>query len=41
MRIFFREFLTRLPQVEPAGPAVRLTSNFINGVTHLPLSWSP
>jgi cytochrome P450 len=41
MRIFFREFLTRLPQVEPAGPVVRLTSNFINGVTHLPLNWSP
>jgi cytochrome P450 len=41
MRIFFREFLTRLPQVEPAGPVVRLMSNFINGITHLPLSWSP
>jgi cytochrome P450 len=41
LRIFFRELLTRLPQVELAGPAVRLTSNFINGITHLPLSWSP
>jgi cytochrome P450 len=41
LRIFFREFLTRLPQVELAGPVVRLTSNFINGITHLPLSWSP
>jgi cytochrome P450 len=39
LRIFFREFLTRLPQVELAGPVVRLTSNFINGVTHLPISW--
>jgi cytochrome P450 len=39
MRIFFREFLTRLPDVRLAGEPVRLTSNFINGITHLPLSW--
>jgi cytochrome P450 len=39
MRIFFREFLTRLPEVRPAGPVTRLTSNFINGITHLPVSW--
>jgi cytochrome P450 len=40
MRIFFRELLTRLPEVQLAGDPVRLTSNFINGITHLPLSWS-
>lgn len=40
MRIFFREFLRVLPQVEPDGPPVRLTSNFINGLTHLPLRWT-
>ncbi|MBP2325402.1 cytochrome P450 [Kibdelosporangium banguiense] len=39
LRIFFRELLTRLPEVQLAGPPVRLTSNFINGITHLPLSW--
>jgi cytochrome P450 len=39
LRIFFREFLTLLPEVHLAGPPVRLTSNFINGLTHLPLSW--
>ncbi|TCO55177.1 cytochrome P450 [Actinocrispum wychmicini] len=39
LRIFFREFLTRLPAVTLAGPPTRLTSNFINGITHLPLSW--
>ncbi|MEV4317324.1 cytochrome P450 [Actinocrispum sp. NPDC049592] len=39
LRIFFREFLTRLPVVQLAGPPVRLTSNFINGILHLPLSW--
>ncbi|SMD18462.1 cytochrome P450 [Kibdelosporangium aridum] len=40
MRIFFREFLTRLPEVQLAAEPTRLTSNFINGITHLPLSWS-
>ena len=39
MRVFFTEFLTRLPQVELHGPPRRLTSNFINGVTSLPLRW--
>jgi cytochrome P450 len=38
MREFFTEFL-RLPQVEPAGRPRRLVSNFINGITHLPLRW--
>jgi cytochrome P450 len=38
MRAFFTEFL-RMPEVEPAGEPRRLTSNFINGVTHLPLRW--
>jgi len=41
LRIFFTEFLTRLPLVEPDGPPIHLTSNFINGITHLPLRWSP
>nr|WP_042198721.1 cytochrome P450 [Kibdelosporangium sp. MJ126-NF4]CEL23510.1 putative cytochrome P450 hydroxylase [Kibdelosporangium sp. MJ126-NF4]CTQ89124.1 putative cytochrome P450 hydroxylase [Kibdelosporangium sp. MJ126-NF4] len=40
LRIFFREFLT-LPEVQLAAAPTRLTSNFINGITHLPLSWSP
>jgi cytochrome P450 len=39
LRIFFEEFLTRLPQVQLAEPPVRLTSNFINGLTHLRLTW--
>jgi cytochrome P450 len=41
MRVFFSEFLTRLPQVELDGPPRRLTSNFINGITSLPLRWGP
>ncbi|NIH78955.1 cytochrome P450 [Amycolatopsis viridis] len=39
MRVFFREFLTVLPEVRLDGEVRRLTSNFINGITHLPLAW--
>ena len=38
MREFFTEFL-RLPPVELDGPPRRLVSNFINGITSLPLGW--
>ena len=31
--------LDYLPPVELDGPVQRLTSNFINGVNHLPLRW--
>jgi cytochrome P450 len=41
MRIFFTQLLTRLPELEPDGPPVRLSSNFINGLTHLPVRWDP
>lgn len=37
MRIFFTELLDRLPRVELDAEPTRLTSNFINGITHLPL----
>lgn len=40
LRIFFTEFLDRLPEVGQAAPARHLTSNFINGLTHLPLQWA-
>lgn len=38
MRVFFGEFL-KLPPVELDGEPRRLTSNFINGLTSLPLRW--
>ncbi|GAA4669708.1 MULTISPECIES: cytochrome P450 [Amycolatopsis] len=38
LRLFFREFL-RLPEARLDGPVRHLTSNFINGITHLPLCW--
>jgi cytochrome P450 len=40
MREFFTEFL-RLPQMELDGEPRRLVSNFINGLTSLPLRWQP
>ena len=40
MRIFFTELLRRLPQVELDGAPTHLTSNFINGFTHVPLRWA-
>jgi cytochrome P450 len=39
MRIFLTEFLARLPEVRLDGAPRRLTSNFINGLTRLPLRW--
>jgi cytochrome P450 len=40
LRIFFTELLAVLPGLELDGEPVRLTSNFINGITHLPLRWA-
>ncbi|MGE3285686.1 MAG: cytochrome P450 [Pseudonocardia sp.] len=39
MRAFFAELLA-LPPVVPDGTPRRLTSNFINGLTSLPLTWA-
>ena len=39
LRIFFTELLTQLPDIELDGEPTRLTSNFINGITHLPIRW--
>lgn len=39
LRAFYDAFLDVLPPVELDGDPRRLTSNFINGVTHLPLRW--
>jgi cytochrome P450 len=37
MRALLGQVAARLPELEPAGPVVRLTSNFQNGVKHLPV----
>jgi cytochrome P450 len=41
LRAFYRELLWRLPDLELAGPPARLVSNFIAGVKHLPLRYTP
>ncbi|WP_116999425.1 cytochrome P450 [Desertimonas flava] len=37
----FRELLTRLPDVEPAGEAERLASSFIAGIKTMPVRFTP
>ena len=39
MRAIFAAALDGLGEVEPAGPVVRLRSNFQNGIKHLPIRW--
>lgn len=41
MRIIFEELLRRLPDMELAGPVQRLRSNFINGIKHMPVQYTP
>jgi cholest-4-en-3-one 26-monooxygenase len=41
MRAMFSELLRRLPDIELAGPVERLRSNFINGIKHLPVRFTP
>jgi cytochrome P450 len=36
-----REVLTRLPDMEPAGPPRWLASNFVSGPSHLPVRFTP
>jgi cholest-4-en-3-one 26-monooxygenase len=40
-RVMFEELLRRMPDVELAGPVQRLQSNFINGIKHLPVTFTP
>lgn len=37
----FRELLTRLPDLAPAGPAERLASSFIAGIRTMPVRFTP
>ncbi|HEV7628063.1 MAG TPA: cytochrome P450, partial [Streptomyces sp.] len=40
MKAIVHQAVTRLPDLERAGEAVRLVSNFQNGLKRLPLRWS-
>jgi cytochrome P450 len=39
--VMFRELLTRLPDLEPAGEPEMLASSFIAGVRHMPVRFTP
>jgi cholest-4-en-3-one 26-monooxygenase len=41
IRCMFEELLSRLPDMELAGPVSRLRSNFINGIKHMPVRYTP
>jgi cholest-4-en-3-one 26-monooxygenase len=41
IRLIFEELLTRLPDIELAGPVSRLRSNFINGIKRMPVRFTP
>jgi cytochrome P450 len=36
-KVLFQELLPRLRTIEPTGPAVRMRSNFVNGIKRLPV----
>jgi cholest-4-en-3-one 26-monooxygenase len=39
--VMFDEILDRLPDIELAGDVQRLRSNFINGIKHMPVQFTP
>jgi len=41
IHVMYEHLLDRLPDLRPAGPPVRLRSQFINGVKHLPVTFTP
>lgn len=41
LRVMFEELLTRLPDIEVAGPPDRLRSSFFHGIKHLPVRFTP
>lgn len=41
MRIMFEELLGVIPDMELDGPVQRLRSNFINGIKHMPVRYTP
>ena len=41
IRVMFEHLLDRLPDIHQAGAAQRLQSQFINGVKHLPVAFTP
>jgi cytochrome P450 len=41
IRVMFEELLRRVPDMQLSGPVARLRSNFINGIKHMPVVFTP
>ena len=41
LRLIFMELASRLPDMQLAGEPDRLRSNFIGGIKHMPVKWTP
>jgi cholest-4-en-3-one 26-monooxygenase len=41
LRLIFREIITRLPDMHLDGQVEMLRSNFIGGIKHMPVAWTP
>ena len=41
LRVMFEELFRRFPDIEMTGPPERLRSNFINGIKHMPVRFTP
>ena len=41
IKAMFDELTRRVPDIDAQEPAARLRSNFINGIKHLPVKWTP
>ena len=41
LKLIFRRSPTRLPDMQLAGEPERLRSNFIGGIKHMPVKWTP
>lgn len=41
LRVIFEELLARIPDMELAGPVDRLRSNFVGGIKHMPVVFTP
>jgi cholest-4-en-3-one 26-monooxygenase len=41
LRLIFREIVTRMPDMTIDGPISALRSNFVGGIKHMPVRWTP
>jgi cholest-4-en-3-one 26-monooxygenase len=41
IRVMFEELMRRVPDMQLSGPVARLRSNFINGIKHMPVVFTP